>query len=239
MTTPPEKESVATCLSELNQTIDEEKEHLNEEVAQAMKDGEYDTATAVIQFTKRLLGFQAEVEALIEKWEELDGIGDLATPKVRQVIRSRFVQSKSPGRIARLQQDPPTGLNGSHLHCFHILETLEEMGGRAPNQDVTAAVNKKIKMLYPAFKQAKALMTHHGWTNYTGSNQALEISAKGVKWLESQKIQVADKYAGQSQDIPPSSRSEMKPQPSVDAGPEDGARKSVTPVSDDEDFDQI
>jgi hypothetical protein len=237
MSTFSEKDNVSTALSDLNQTLDEEKERLNEEAAQAMKDGEYDTATAVIQFTKRLLGFQAEVEALIEKWEELDGISDASTPPVRPVVRTRIVHSKAPGRIAQTRLDPDKGLNGSHLHCFHILETLEEMGGRAPNQDVTAAVNKKIKMLYPAFKQAKALMTHQGWTNYTGSNQALEISAKGVKWLESQHTQAAAK--GQSHDHPPSSRSESVPQPFVEAGAVDDANEVVATVADADVFDQI
>jgi hypothetical protein len=236
MTTPSEKDNVSAALSDLNQTLDEEKERLNEVAAQAMKDGEYDSATAVIQFTKSLLGFQSEVEALIGKWEELDDIGDLATPQVRHVIHTR-VPSKASARIAQTRQVPHRGLDGSNLHCFHILEVLVQMGGRAPNQNVTAAVNKKIKMLYPAFKQAKALMTHHGWTNHTGSNQALEISAKGVKWLEIQKIKEVDE--GQSQDSPPSSRRESAPQPSVEAGPDDDAKKIVATVADAEDFDQI
>ena len=237
MSNSSEKDNISTALSDLRQTIDDEKERLNEEVAQTMKIGEYDTATAVIQFTKRLLGFQAEVEALIAKWEGLDGIGDLATSQVRQVVRTHIIQSKALVRIARTRQDPRNSLNGSNLHCFHILETLEEMGGRATNQNVTTAVNKKVKMLYPAFKQAKALMAHHGWTSYTGSNQALEISAKGVKWLDSQKIQVAND--GQSQDRPPSSGRGSVPQPSVEAGPDGDAKKIVAAAADDEDFDQI
>lgn len=236
MSTFSKKDNVSTALNDLNQTLDDEKERLNEEATQAMRDGEYDTATAVIQLTKRLLGFQSEVEALIGKWEELDDIGALTTPQVRHAAHTR-VSNKASARSAQKRQNPQKSLDGSNLHCFHILETLVQMGGRAPNQEVTSAVNKKIKMLYPAFKQAKAFMAHQGWTKNTGSNHALEISAKGLKWLESQKIQVADKE--QSHAILSILKRENVPAPLVEALTQDHAKIIVKRTASAEDLDQI
>ena len=202
-----------------------------------MKDGEYDTATYVIQFTKRLLGFQAEVEALIGNWEELDGIGDFATPQVRHDVHTRVVQNKPVTRLPRTQRTSYKGITESTTHCFHILDILEEMGGVAKNQDVSAAVNKRIKMLYTQFKQAKALMTHQGWTKKNGSNHTLEISGTGSRWLQKQKAQLLD--ASHCEHIPPSQVSENVSTPPRAEIPESGAKRFVATASYAEDFEQI
>lgn len=237
MSTFPEKDNVSTALSDLLQTLDDEKARLNEEVAQAMKNGEYDTATAVIQFTKRLLGFQADVEALVEKWEELNGIRDLPSPQVRHIVRTRVVQSNPPARVPRTQRTSYKGITESTAHCFHILDILEEMGGAVKNQVVSTAVNKRIKMLYPKFKEARAMLAQQGWTKKSGSNHTLEISEKGTLWLQKQKAQLTD--GGHSEHIPPSSAFENVPTVPKNEMPENGVIRFVAPVSDDEDFDQI
>jgi hypothetical protein len=188
MNTSSEKDIVSTALSNLSQTLDGEKERLNEVAAQAMKDGEYDTATAVIQFTKRLLGFQAEVEALIGKWEELDDIGNLATQQVGHVVHTRVVQSKPPGRLPRTKRPSYKGITESTVHCFHILDILEEMGGAAKNQDVSAGVNERIKMLYQTFKEARILMAQKGWTKTTGRTTPWKYPREELSGCRSRRL---------------------------------------------------
>lgn len=240
MTTFSDKDNVSTALADLRQTLEDEKERLNKEGAQAMNEGEYATAAAVIQFAQRLLAFQSEVDVLIGKWEELDDVADTSSPSARKLVTSHVSQSSPPAARSRTLRSR-TGLSDAEVHCFYILETLAEKGGRAPNQTVPDAVNKKIKMLYPAFKRAKELMAQQGWTNNIGSNQALEISAKGMRWLETQQARVTnDANGSHSAHSPPSSRFEKVAITSIE--PESGNR-AIKPVAlaleDDEDFDQI
>lgn len=192
------RDNVSSALSHLSETLDEEKDLLNEEAAQAMKEGEYDTATALIQFTKRLLGFKAEIEALMEKWEELAAARGGINPQVQNIVRPGTIQIRHP-KVAPLPRHISyKGISDTTVHCFHILDVLEEMGGVARNQDVSNAVNKRVKMLYPKFKQARALLSHQGWTEHNGSNNTLEISDKGARWLHSQKEQIVN----QATDVP-------------------------------------
>jgi Arc/MetJ-type ribon-helix-helix transcriptional regulator len=214
MSNSSEKDNISSALGHLSDTLVEEKERLNEEVAQAVKDGEYDSATAMIQFAQRLLGFQGEVEALIEKWEKLEDVRGNTIPQDQHTIRSRVFQSKPPARAPQAQRSNYKGITDSTVHCFHILDVIEEMGGVAKNQDVTAAVNKRVKMLYPKFKEARALMAHQGWTTRNGSNHTLEISDKGTRWLQSQKAQIADPAGAQEAVMP--KPQDVRPTPAVE-----------------------
>jgi len=191
MPTSTDNNSVSTTLSLLQQTLSDEKQRLNDEVAEAMQDGKFDTATAVIQFAQRLVGFQEEVEALVEKWEELEEFRDAATSQVQQIVRGRTIRSNRPAKASHVQWSQNEGRGDSTPFCIHILEVLVEMGGRATNQNVTTAVNKKIKMHYPKFRHARVLMAQRGWTKSNGSNHVLEISAAGLKWLHDQNRPMA------------------------------------------------
>lgn len=224
------------ALSALRQTLDDEKERLNEEATQAMKDGEYDTATAVIQFTKSLLGFQDEVEVLIGKWEELDGVSDFA-PQVRQSVGTRIIQRMPPSRLPRMEKTSNQVITQSTDYCFHILDILEEMGGVVQYQHVSAAVNKRVKMLYPKFKEARVMLTQKGWVKNNGSNHSLEISSNGSRWLQKQKAKLSENRLGERP--APSSRSENVPVSPLIVMPENSVHKIVATASDDEDFDQI
>jgi hypothetical protein len=237
MSPSSEKDNVTAALSKLRWTIDDEKERLKEEVAQAMKDGEYDSAAAVIQFAQRLLGFQAEVEGLIGKWEELEDIRDTAPPRVRPTVNSRSYQNTPSPQASHTPRKPRKGITDSTVYCHHILEALVAQGGSAANQTISAAVNTKIRMLYPAFKQARALLVQEGWTNNTGSNQSMEISAKGIKWLQSQMAHaIGDSHRDHSS---PRSRWEIAPNPPIEAKSETGAQKTPSTPFDDDAFDQI
>jgi hypothetical protein len=236
MTNSSKKDNVHMALSALRQTLDDEKERLNEEATQAMKDGEYDTATAVIQFTKSLLGFQDEVEVLIGKWEELEGVSDFA-PQVRQAVGTRIIQSKPPSRLHQKEKTSNKVITQSTDYCFHILDILEEMGGAVQYQDVSTAVNKRVKMLYPKFKEARTLLAQRGWTKKNAAIHTLEISSNGSRWLQNQKILPTEDRLGECPS--PSSRSEnMRVSPLI-VMPGNSVHKTAATASDDEDFDQI
>jgi hypothetical protein len=121
MNTSSEKNIISIALEDLIQKFDEEKERLSEEVTQSMKNGEYDTATATIQFAQRLLEFQAEIEILTEKWEDIGGFTGTVTRQVKDALNSK-ISKKSPGRAIRTRPDFPKGMNTTTTCCFHILE---------------------------------------------------------------------------------------------------------------------
>lgn len=59
-----------------------------------MQGGDYDTATAVIEFAKRLLAFQKKVEGLVNEWAELEDLRDAASPAVQEIVSKRFFGKK-------------------------------------------------------------------------------------------------------------------------------------------------
>ena len=54
----PDQNDVSTALALLRDSLAEEEQRIRGEGAAAMQGGDYDTATSVIEFAKRLLGFQ-------------------------------------------------------------------------------------------------------------------------------------------------------------------------------------
>ena len=71
MNTQPDQNDVSTALSLLRDSLAEEEQRIRSEGAKAMQGGDYDTATSVIEFAKRLLKFQQKVEGLVSEWDEL------------------------------------------------------------------------------------------------------------------------------------------------------------------------
>lgn len=60
------------------------------EGSKAMNEVDYDTATAVIDFAKRLLAFQKKVAGLEREWVELEDLRDKASPAVQEIVSKRF-----------------------------------------------------------------------------------------------------------------------------------------------------
>jgi len=183
----PDKDDVSTALTLLIDTLGEEEKRLKDEGTNAINNGEYDTATAVIQFAQRLLVFREEVGCLVEKWKELEDILDTAMPQVRKIFGGGNFSGKAPVTASRIRRSKIEVKSQSIIHCYHILEALANRGGNAQNQDLIVAVNKNVKMQYPQFKQAREIMADKGWTKNNGSNRELEISEKGRKWLARQQ----------------------------------------------------
>ena len=181
----------SVALSLLRDALSEEEQRIRSEGAQAMQSGEYDTATAVIDFAKRLLSFRDKVEGLVTEWDELADLRDKASPAVQEIVSKRFFGRRKNGEITT-QMD----------YCPYLLEVLVEMGGNGKTRTVIDAVGEKMKgVLKPkdyevhqssgnqlrwrnTSQWARNLMVNEDGRMKNNSPRGVwEISAKGRKWL--------------------------------------------------------
>lgn len=115
---PPDQNDVSTALGLLRDSLAEEELRIRNEGAKAMQGGDYDTATSVIEFAKRLLTFQMKVEGLVTEWDELEDLRDAASPAVQEIVSKRFFGKRKKGEIT------------THTDFYRpIVEALVEMGG--------------------------------------------------------------------------------------------------------------
>ena len=136
MTLPqsPSPDDVGAALHLLRDALGDEETRIRGEGSQAMQKGDYDTATAVIDFAKRLLAFQAKVAGLQQEWKDLEDLRDKATPAVQEIVSKRFFGRQRSGDITP-QED----------YCRYVLTALREMGGRGKTKDVIARVGVLMK----------------------------------------------------------------------------------------------
>jgi restriction system protein len=188
----PDKDDVSTALGLLRDSLSEEEERIRNEGAKAMQGGDYDTATSVIEFARRLLTFQKKVESLVGEWDELEDLRDAASPAVQEIVSKRFFGKKKKGEIT------------PHTEYFpYILQVLVEMGGRGKTKAVLDWVGDLMKgVLKPQdYEFLKSGKTQVRWRNSAqwarstmvnvdgrmvknGKNGIWEISDKGRKWLK-------------------------------------------------------
>jgi len=189
-----DKDDVSTALGLLRDSLAEEELRIRNEGAKAMQSGEYDTATSVIEFAKRLLTFQKKVEGLVSEWDELEDLRDTASPAVQEIVSKRFFGKKKKGEIT------------PHTDFFpFILEVLVEIGGSGKTKIVLDRVGDKMKDVlkpldYEFLKSdGKSIRWRNSaqWARNTmvnedgrmvknGKNGVWEISDKGRKWLKKQ-----------------------------------------------------
>jgi len=190
----PDKDDVSTALGLLRDSLAEEELRIRNEGAKAMQGGEYDTATSVIEFAKRLLTFQKKVESLVSEWDDLEDLRDTASPEVQEIVSKRFFGKKKKGEITPHTDYFPT-----------ILQVLVDMGGSAKTKAVLDRVGAKMKGIlkpldYEFLKSdGKTIRWRNSaqWARSTmvnvdgrmvknGKNGIWEISDKGRKWLREQ-----------------------------------------------------
>jgi hypothetical protein len=129
-----DKDDVATALGLLRDSLSEEEQRIRNEGAKAMQGGDYDTATSVIEFAKRLLTFQKKVEVLVGEWDALEDLRDAASPAVQEIVSKRFFGKKKKGEIT------------PHTDYFpYILQVLVEMGGGGKTKAVLDWVGELMK----------------------------------------------------------------------------------------------
>ncbi|MCP5535818.1 MAG: winged helix-turn-helix domain-containing protein [Akkermansiaceae bacterium] len=192
MTPDPDTDDVSTALSLLRDSLSEEEQRIRAEGAQAMQSGEYDTATSVIDFAKRLLSFRDKVEGLVSEWDELADLRDKASPEVQEIVSKRFFGKSKKGEITPHED-----------YCRYILEVLVEMGGQGKTRQVIDAVGEQMKhVLKPkdyehhqssgnqlrwrnTSQWARNMMVNEDGRMKSDSPRGLwEISAKGRHWLK-------------------------------------------------------
>jgi restriction system protein len=188
---PPDQNDVSTALGLLRDSISEEEQRIRNEGAKAMQEGDYDTATSVIEFAKRLLAFENKVEALVTEWDELEDLRDTASPAVQEIVSKRFFGKRKKGEIT-----PHTAFDRA------ILESLVELGGSAKTRIVLDRVGEKMKSILKPLDYAvlpsdgKSIRWRNSaqWARNTMVNEdgrmkktkngTWEISDKGRKWLK-------------------------------------------------------
>lgn len=94
---PPDQNDVSTALGLLRDSLAEEEQRIRSEGATAMQSGEYDTASPVIEFARRLLTFQQKVESLVVEWDGIEELRDAASPAVQEIVSKRFFGKKKKG----------------------------------------------------------------------------------------------------------------------------------------------
>ncbi len=190
----PDQNDVSTALGLLRDSLAEEEQRIRSEGASAMQAGDYDTATAVIEFAKRLLAFQNKVEALGTEWGTLEDLRDAASPAVQEIVSQKFFGKRKKGEVT-----PHTAFYRA------ILESLIEMGGSGKTREVLNNVGEKMKsILKPidyavlpsdgksirwrnAAQWARNTMVNEDGRMKKTKNGIWEISDKGRKWLHNQK----------------------------------------------------
>lgn len=189
----PDQNDVSTALGLLRDSLSEEEQRIRSEGAKAMQGGDYDTATAVIEFAKRLLAFQNKVEGLVTEWAALEDLRDAASPAVQEIVSKKFFGKRKKGEIT-----PHTAFDRA------ILESLIELGGSAKTCVVLDRVGEKMKdMLKPldyavlpsdgksirwrnSAQWARNAMVNDDGRMKKTKNGIWGISEKGRKWLQEQ-----------------------------------------------------
>ena len=189
----PDQNDVSTALGLLRDSISEEEQRIRSEGAKAMQDGDYDTATSVIEFAKRLLAFEKKVEGLVAEWDELEDLRDSASPTVQEIVSKKFFGKRKKGEVT-----PHTAFYRA------ILESLVEMGGSAKTREVLDKVGEKMKSVLKPIDYAvlpsdgKSIRWRNSaqWARNTMVNEdgrmkktkngIWEISDKGRAWLKKQ-----------------------------------------------------
>lgn len=192
--TPAANDDVAAALSLLKDALGDEQQRINIEGATAMKGGDYDTATSVIDFAKRLLAIKEKVEGLAAEWDELEDLRDKASPEVQEIVSKRFFGKKKKGEIT-----PHADF------CPYVLQVLVEMRGSGKTRLALDRVGEKMKPILKPLDYAvlpsdgKTIRWRNSaqWARDKMSNRdgrmtkrndgIWEISDKGRKWLAEQK----------------------------------------------------
>ena len=192
--TPPDQNDVSTALGLLRDSLAEEEQRIRNEGAAAMQAADYDTATSVIEFAKRLLAFQKKVEGLVAEWAELEDLRDAASPAVQEIVSKKFFGKRKKGEIT-----PHTAFYRA------ILESLVELGGNAKTKIVLDRVGEKMKSILKPLDYAvlpsdgKSIRWRNSaqWARNTMVNEdgrmkktkngIWEISPAGSAWLKKNK----------------------------------------------------
>lgn len=187
-----DKNEVNTAFEILLEEIELVANQLNEDGAQAFKEGDYETARRAIEEATRLADFREKVKVLQKEWVSLE-----AKRPVRQKKASREIKSRLP-RGLRTPED-----------AFRrpILEALVELDGKGSVGKVLDLVEKKMHAKLtkhdleplPSYPKSVRWRNTAQWCRNTLVREGLmkndsphgiwEISETGKEWLHNQSVQ--------------------------------------------------
>jgi restriction system protein len=185
---------VEEALDLLSTEVREEIERIRNEGADAMKSGDYATATSVIDFAGKLEKFAGNVDKLIGEWSSIAKQHEAELEPVKSIVGKSFFGKARKGTIT------------THKEFYvPLLQALVQMGGGGKTQKVVDQVGKlMVEKLKP--KDLETLNSNSDtirwrnkvmWTRNTLVNELgymkgdsprgfWEISEKGRTWLNKQ-----------------------------------------------------
>lgn len=185
---------VEAALDLLASQVREEIMRIRDEGADAMKQGDYDTARSVIDFAGKLESFAGDVVKLVGQWNTIAKQHDVEPETVKAIVGKTFFQRARKGTITSDKE-------------FHIplLQTLVKLGGSGKTQQVIDQVGKLMegKLKPKDFEllksepetirwRNKVMWARNSLVNQLGHMKSdspfgmWAISDKGRKWLEKQ-----------------------------------------------------
>jgi hypothetical protein len=124
-----DRNEVSTAFEIVLEEIETVVDSLNRDGADAFQKGDYDAARGLIEIATRLTEFRSKVRGMQKEWDNI-----FSTRIPRKLAKKK--------RLPRLQR----GLRTPEDAYRHpILETLVEMGGSAPVEQVLDRVGEKMK----------------------------------------------------------------------------------------------
>jgi restriction system protein len=127
-------DDVGTALGLLQDALGDEEQRIRTEGARAMQNGDFDTATEVIEFAKRLLAFREKVGAVEREWSELEALRDRSSAVVQEIVGKRFFGRRASGEIT-----------SHNAYCRPLLEVLVNIGGGGRTRDVLDRLGEKMR----------------------------------------------------------------------------------------------
>lgn len=185
---------VEAALDLLSTQVREEIMRIRDEGADAMKQGDYDTAKSVIEFAGKLESFAGDVDKLVGQWNSIAKQHDVEPETVKAIVGKTFFHRARKGTITTDKE-------------FHIplLQALAKLGGSGKTQQVIDQVGKLMegKLKPKDFELLKSepetvrwrnkvmwarnsLVNQLGYMRNDAPFGVWAISDKGRKWLDDQ-----------------------------------------------------
>jgi restriction system protein len=185
---------VEAALDLLATQVREEIMRIRDEGADAMKQGDYDTAKSVIEFAGKLESFAGDVDKLVGQWTLIAKQHDVEPETVKAIVGKTFFQRARKGTITSDKE-----------FQIPLLQALVKLGGSGKTKQVIDQVGKLMEGKFKPkdFELLKSEPETVRWRNkvmwarnslvndlgYMKSDSPFgvwAISDKGRKWLDDQ-----------------------------------------------------
>ena len=185
---------VEAALDLLGTQVREEILRIRDEGANAMKQGDYDTAKSVIDFAGKLESFAGDVDKLVGQWNSIATQHDVEPETVKAIVGNTFFPRARKGTITTDKE-----------FQIPLLQALVKLGGSGKTKVVVDQVGKLMegKLKPKDFELLKSGPETVRWRNkvmwarnslvnelgYMRSDAPFgvwAISEKGRKWLDEQ-----------------------------------------------------